>query len=97
MLVLTLPYSKHLGATYGAYALGGWFAIFHGYSLGVFHFPLGAALHTVCFHKFHLLSAWRIDHFVWNVNNLERYTLKIYRRVTHGWIKHALASGENNF
>ncbi len=49
-LVLALSYSKHLGATRGAYALGCWLAVFHGDAFGIFHFLFGAAFHAVCLH-----------------------------------------------
>ncbi len=47
---LTLPDSKHLGPAYGTSPLSRWLAILHGYALGIFHFPFGAAFHTVCLH-----------------------------------------------
>jgi hypothetical protein len=49
-LVLALSYSKHLGATRGAYALGCWLAVSHGDAFGIFHFLFGAAFHAVCLH-----------------------------------------------
>jgi hypothetical protein len=52
MLVLGLANSEHLGATYGAYALGGQPPVLHGYVSGVLHFSLGSALHAVCLHLF---------------------------------------------
>jgi hypothetical protein len=48
---LGFPYSEHLGSTSGACTLCRRFAILHGYSLGVFHFPFGSALHTICLHQ----------------------------------------------
>jgi hypothetical protein len=44
------------GATCGACPLGGRLAVFHGYALGIFHFPLCTAFHTVSLHFFLLLS-----------------------------------------
>ncbi len=48
--LLAFSYSEHLSATYGANTLSCWFAVLHGYGLGIPHFPLGAALNTVCLH-----------------------------------------------
>jgi len=45
-------YSEHLGATGWAYALSCWFAILHGYTLGVLHFSFGSAFHTIGLHVF---------------------------------------------
>jgi len=50
--VLTLPYSEHLGAAYGAGTLSCRFTILHSYASGILHFPLGAALHAVGLHLF---------------------------------------------
>ena len=47
-----LSYSEHLGATGWAYALSCWFAILHGYTLGVLHFSFGSAFHTIGLHVF---------------------------------------------
>ena len=51
MPALALPYPKHLGAACRAHTLSCRPAIFHGYGLGIFHLPLGAAFHTICFHR----------------------------------------------
>ncbi len=67
-LCLTNP--EHLSAAYRACPLSRWLAILHGDSLGVFHFPLNAAFHTVCLHWSTSLFPWRIEHSYWNVNNL---------------------------
>jgi hypothetical protein len=45
------PNLEHLGATNGAGALGGWLAVLHSNLFWILHFPLGFALHAVCFHK----------------------------------------------
>ena len=50
MSALTLPYSKHLGATCWTGPLSRRLAIFHGDSPGVPHFSLGSAFHTVRLH-----------------------------------------------
>ena len=47
---LALPNFEHLGATNRAHTLGRWLAILHGNGLGILHFFLGAALHTICLH-----------------------------------------------
>ena len=47
-----LSYSEHLGATGWTYALSCWLAILHGYTLGVLHFSLGSAFHTIGLHVF---------------------------------------------
>ena len=47
---LTLPYFEHLGAAGRTHTLRRWLAILHGNGLGILHFFLGAALHTVSFH-----------------------------------------------
>jgi hypothetical protein len=47
---LTLPYFEHLGAAGRAHTLGRRLAILHGNGLGILHFFLGAALHTVSLH-----------------------------------------------
>ena len=52
ILALGLPYSEHLGPAYGTHTLSGRPAVLHDYALGVSHFPLGTALHTVCLHVF---------------------------------------------
>jgi hypothetical protein len=52
VLLLALAYSEHLGPTYGTHTLSGRPAVLHGYALGIFHFPLGTALHAVCLHLF---------------------------------------------
>ena len=49
---LSFPNSEHFGAAVGAYTLSCRFAILHGDLSGVFHLPLGAALHTICLHNF---------------------------------------------
>ena len=50
--ILSLSYSEHLGATGWTYALSGWFAVLHGYALGVLHLFLGSAFNAVGFHFF---------------------------------------------
>jgi hypothetical protein len=47
---LALPDFEHLGATNRAHTLGRRLAILHGNGLGILHFFLGAALHTVSLH-----------------------------------------------
>jgi len=47
---LTLSNSEHLGSAYGAHTLSCRLTILHGYGLGVFHFPFGAAFHAVSLH-----------------------------------------------
>jgi hypothetical protein len=47
---LALPYFEHLSAASRAHSLGRWLAIFHGNSLGILHFLLGAAFHTIRLH-----------------------------------------------
>ena len=47
---LALSDSEHLRAACGAYTLSCRFAILHSYGLGVLHFSLGTAFHTVCLH-----------------------------------------------
>jgi hypothetical protein len=47
-----LPYSEHLGPTYGTCALSGRPAVLHDYASGIPHFPFGTALHAVCLHLF---------------------------------------------
>jgi hypothetical protein len=49
---LSLSYSEHLGATGWTYALSGWFAILHRYTLGVLHLFLGSAFDAIGFHLF---------------------------------------------
>ena len=56
---LALTYPEHLGAADRAYTLGCWSAIFHGYCLGILHFPLGSTLHTVGLHSY-LLCDWDV-------------------------------------
>jgi hypothetical protein len=48
--LFTLTYPEHLGAAGWADTLSSGSAIFHGYFLGVLHFSLGFAFHTVSFH-----------------------------------------------
>ena len=52
MLALAFPYSEHLGPACGTHTLSGRPAVLHDYALGIRHFLLGAALHTVCLHVF---------------------------------------------
>ena len=47
---LALPYFEHLGAASRAHSLGRRLAILHGNSLGILHFLLGAAFHTIRLH-----------------------------------------------
>ena len=47
-----LSYSEHLCATGGAYTLSCWSAVFHCDGLGIFHFLLGTAFHTIGLHEF---------------------------------------------
>ena len=49
---LSLSYSKHLGATGWTYALSGWFAVLHRYTLGVLHLFFGSAFNAIGFHFF---------------------------------------------
>ena len=49
--ISAFAYSEHLRATLRADALSRRFAILHGDGLGVFHFPFGTTLHTICFHR----------------------------------------------
>ena len=42
--------AEHTRPTVRANTLIGWFTIFHGDSLGIFHFFLRATLYTICFH-----------------------------------------------
>ena len=44
------PDSEHPGTTLGAYALGCGLTILQGDLLGIFDFPFGTALDTICFH-----------------------------------------------
>ena len=41
--------TEHLGTAHRTGALRGGLSVFHRYCLSVFHFPLGSALHTICF------------------------------------------------
>lgn len=47
---LALSYPEHLSPTYRADALSCWLSILHGYRLGILHFSLGSAFHTICLH-----------------------------------------------
>ena len=49
-MALAFANPEHLGAAYRAGALGGWFAVLHGYCFGVLDFSLGAAFDTVSLH-----------------------------------------------
>jgi hypothetical protein len=49
---LGLSYSEHLSATGGTNALSGWFAVLHGYTLGVLHLFFCPAFNTIGFHVF---------------------------------------------
>ena len=51
-VALSLPNSEHFSSTCGAHTLSCRPTILHGYSLGIFHFSLGTALHAVCLHLF---------------------------------------------
>ena len=53
--ILALPYSEHLGATYGAHPLSCRPAVLHSYALGVPHFPFGPAFDTIGLHWVYLL------------------------------------------
>ena len=53
---LALAYSEHLCPAYGTDTLGCRLTILHGYWLGVFHFPFGAAFDTIGLHSVHLLN-----------------------------------------
>lgn len=55
VFVLAFSDAEHLSATYRAFPLGCRFTIFHGDTLGVLHFPFGAALNTIGLHLVHLL------------------------------------------
>jgi len=55
LTVSALAYPEHLGPTCGTDTLSCWLAILHSYRLGVLHFPLGSAFHTICLHLFNLL------------------------------------------
>jgi len=57
--------SEDLSRAYGAHALGRRPAVFHGYLLGVFHFPFGTALHAVSLH---------LDIFLLSFFSYEQYT-----------------------
>ena len=64
--------SEHLGAACRADTLGGRFTILHGYGLGIFHFPLGTAFHTI---RLHLIIppycvCTRVNHTKLNVKRL---------------------------
>ena len=47
---LAFAYFEHLGAASRAHSLGRRLAILHGNGLGIFHFLLGAAFHTIRLH-----------------------------------------------
>ena len=47
---LAFTYPKQLSATDRADTLCRWSAVFHSDFLGVLHFPLSPALHTICLH-----------------------------------------------
>ena len=47
---LAFAYPEHLGPACGTDALSRRLPILHGYALGILHFPLGAALHTIGLH-----------------------------------------------
>jgi hypothetical protein len=47
---LAFTYPEHLGTADRAYTSGGWSAIFHGYCLGILHFPLGSTLNAIGLH-----------------------------------------------
>jgi hypothetical protein len=49
---LSLSYSEHLGATGWTYPLSGWFAVLHGYTLGVLHLFFCSAFNAIGFHLF---------------------------------------------
>ena len=57
--VSALPYPEHLSPTCGAYTLSCRLPILHGYRLGVLHFPLGSAFHTICLRHVNLLFAYQ--------------------------------------
>ena len=64
---LALTDSEYLGTTLRADTLGRWLSVLHGYSLGVLHLPLGAALHAVCFHSAPPLFSPRLRHSLLHV------------------------------
>ena len=47
---LTLANSEHFGTARWAYTLSRWSAILHGYTLGILHLFLRAALYTISLH-----------------------------------------------
>ena len=49
-LFLTFTYPEHLGAAFGAGALGGWFLVLHGDLLGVLDINLVPTFHTISLH-----------------------------------------------
>ncbi len=62
---LTLADSEHLRAAGWTYALSRWFAVLHGYSFGISHFPLSTALNAIGLH-IHTSSrgfTLTLDHF----------------------------------
>ena len=48
--ILAFSDSEHLGPANRAYALCCWFAVLHGYLLGILNLSLGTAFDTVSFH-----------------------------------------------
>ena len=58
--LLATSNTEHLCAAAATYTLGGRFAVFHCYRLGIFHFFFGTTLNTIGFHLFtsHLSVAW---------------------------------------
>jgi hypothetical protein len=52
MLGLSFADAEHLGAALCADALSGRFAILHFNGLGILHFSLGPAFHTISFHQY---------------------------------------------
>jgi len=52
LVISALTDSKHFSPAYGTDALSRRLSILHGYSLGILHFSLGPAFHTVRLHLF---------------------------------------------
>jgi len=68
---LTLPYSEHLGPTYGARALSCRLAILHSYTSSILHFPFSTAFYAVGLHvsTSFLLLYLRLNHLPAQVNS----------------------------
>src|SRR5574341_1928185 len=74
-------YPEHLGAALGADSLCSRLAVFHGNLFGVFHFALGFALDTVCFHDAPMRSGAKKIYW-WGTSQSVRVSSSSQARVT---------------